>query len=113
MGSGKYVYFNLDVSHCLQSLHNSVFDLITKHNAGIITKENIFELSETSSIVDWVNSFKKNSAYENYHPHITLGKGTVESNLEFPTTFKPVSMGLFHLGKHGTCKKLLASFDFK
>ncbi|MBP9711556.1 MAG: hypothetical protein KBD55_00800 [Candidatus Pacebacteria bacterium] len=113
LGSGKYCHFNLYVSEELQTLHNAVFDLITKHSAGVVTKENFFELSESSSIIDWVNNFKINSAYENYHPHITLGKGVTDTQLEFPITFKPISVGLFHLGKHGTCKKLLNSFELK
>jgi len=113
LGSGKYNYFSLEVSEELKSIHTDVFDLIQKYSAGIVAKENFYEMKEHGSIIDWVNNFKVNSAYENYHPHITLGIGVKEMPLAFPITFKPVSVGFFHLGVCGTCKKLLRNFDFK
>ena len=113
LASGKYDHFTVGASENLQSLHNIIFDVITKHGAGPVTTENFFELSEPSSIIDWVNNFKENSAYSNYHSHITLGVGIKEIPLKFPITFKPKSIGFFHLGKHGTCKKMLADFKLE
>ena len=113
LDSGKYNHFNLEVSENLQKLHNTVFDLITKHSAGKVAMENFFEMSEPSTLIDWVNNFGENSAYSKYHPHITLGIGITEIPLDFPITFKPVSVGFFHLGKHGTCKKLIKAFNLK
>lgn len=113
LGSGKYNHFTLEVNENLQKLHNTVFDLITKYSAGIVVKENFFEMYEPGSLIDWVNNFKENSAYEKYHPHITLGIGITEIPLNFPIIFKPVSVGFFHLGKYGTCKKMLNTFNLK
>ncbi len=113
LGAGKYNHFSLEVSDELKNIHTYVFDLIQKYNAGIVAKENFYEMKEHGSLVDWVNNFKMNSAYENYHPHITLGIGIKEMLLAFPIIFKPKSVGFFHLGVHGTCKKLLGNFDFK
>jgi hypothetical protein len=111
LGIGKYTHFNLDITGLLKNLHNAIFDLISKYNAGDVTTENFFEMDKSSSLIDWVNNYKNNSAYDKYHPHITLGIGTPEIALEFPIIFKPKSVGFFHLGIHGTCKKLIASFD--
>ena len=113
LGSGKYNHFSIEVSESLQNIHNAIFDLITKYSAGIVATENFFEMSKPGSLIDWVNNFKINSAYSNYHPHITLGVGIAKLSLGFPITFKPTSVGFFHLGIHGTCKKLLAKFKFK
>ena len=113
LGAGKYEHFSLEVSESLKNIHTDVFNLISKYNAGTVTKDNFYEMKEHGSLVDWVNNFKVNSAYENYHPHITLGIGVKEMLLAFPITFKPVSVGFFHLGVHATCKKLLRNFDFK
>ena len=113
LGAGKYDHFSLEVSESLKNIHIDVFNLISKYNAGTVTKDNFYEMKEHGSLVDWVNNFKVNSAYENYHPHITLGIGVKEMLLAFPITFKSVSVGFFHLGVHGTCKKLLKNFDFK
>ncbi|MFT5281126.1 MAG: hypothetical protein ACI9AR_000583 [Flavobacteriaceae bacterium] len=110
---GKYDHFTLEVSENLQNIHNVIFEVITKYSAGLVTTKNFFEMSEPGSLIDWVNNFKENSAYSNYHPHITLGVGIEEIPLEFPITFKPESIGFFHLGKHGTCKKIISTFDLK
>jgi hypothetical protein len=74
LGAGKYNHFSLEVSEELKNIHTNVFDLIQKYNAGIVAKENFYKMKEHGSLVDWVNNFKLNSAYENYHPHITLSQ---------------------------------------
>jgi len=104
-------HFTLEVNEQLQKLHNVVFDLITKYSAGAVTIENFFEMTSTSFLIDWVNNFKENSAYLKYHSHISLGVGITEVPLEFPIIFKPTLVALFHLGKHGTCKKMLNNFE--
>lgn len=113
MGAGKYTHFAVEVDTVLQNLHNSIFDLITKYSAGTVDTENFFEMPAPSSLIDWVNNFKSNNAYENYHAHITLGVDITTPPPEFPIFFKPAAVGFFHLGVHGTCKKLLGKFELK
>jgi hypothetical protein len=112
-GTGKYNHFNLEIGDNLKKLHADVFDLITKYSAGFVTEKDFFEIDQPNSLTDWVNNFKENSAYKNYHPHITLGVGITEIPLEFPMVFRPVSVGLFHLGRNGTCKKMIENFYLK
>ena len=107
----KYNQFTLEVDEHLQNLHNAVFDAIVKHSAGEVTAEHFFEMNKSTSLINWVNNFKENNAYANYHPHVTIGRDITEIPLAFPITFKPESVGLFHLGKHGVCKKLITTFD--
>lgn len=110
--TGKYLYFEVEVDEQLKNLHKKVFDVISKNTAGEITHVNFFGMSEYSTIVDWVNNFAKNIAYENYGAHITLGKDVevCDVNLEFPILFEPKEIGIFHLGIHGTCKQKIKSF---
>lgn len=110
---GKYVYFDIEISKELKNIHTKVFDLINKYNAGDVAKENFYDMKENSSLIDWVNNFRINSSYNNYHPHITLGIGIKEIPLIFPIIFKPTIVGLFHLGIHGTCYKQVGNFNFK
>ncbi len=107
----KNTYLDFEISQELRELHESIIDLISSYNAGDVGIKNFFEMEKPSSLINWVNNFKVNSSYDKYHPHITLGIDVKESPLDFPITFKPVSLGLFHLGTHGTCKKLLVKFS--
>ncbi len=111
--TGKYLYFEIDVNAQLRKLHTKVFDLIHEYSAGSVSLENFYEMPEYSTIVDWVNNFVHNSAYEKYNPHITLARNVeqTEVELKLPIQFKPAAIGLFHLGVHGTCKRLLYKAD--
>jgi len=113
LDSGKYDYFKLQINDSLKILHNAVFDLISKHNACPVTRENFFEMTEGASTIERVNNFKTNNAYEKYHPHITIGISVIKTPLKFPIIFKPKSVGLFHLEIHATCKQLFDSFDLQ
>lgn len=113
LGSKKYAEFEVEPSADLKKLHNAVFDLITKYDAGAVIPENFFETPGSDSLIKWVNNFKKNNAYSLYNPHITLGVGITKVPLDFPITFKPAAIGLFHLGIHGTCKKALFRYNLK
>jgi len=107
----KDAYLNFEVTQRLRELHENILNLISNYHAGDVGIENFFEMKKPSSLIDWVNNFKINSSYDKYHPHIILGIDAKEIPLEFPITFRPVSLGLFHLGAHGTCKELLAKFS--
>ncbi|MBU1199550.1 MAG: 2'-5' RNA ligase family protein [Nanoarchaeota archaeon] len=43
-----------------------------------------------------------------FSPHLTLGRGTPKK-IKLPYTFKTSKLALCHLGKHSTCRKILAS----
>lgn len=106
---GKYTSFKIGKSQELQKLHESIMSVLEKYRIEEVSFNEIFELESHSSIVDWVNQFSTNSAFENYDPHITLTKeySTSDSGMVFPISFTPKNISIFHLGKHGTCKKLL------
>ena len=109
--SGKYFTFKIRKTQNLMDFHNSIFNVLKKYDTSFVEYSNFFELAENSAIVDWLNNFEINSAYEKYDPHITLGlNNNSKINKEFPIIFKPLSVGIFHLGKHGTCKKKLYEF---
>lgn len=110
IGVGKYSHFNIEMTDSLRKLHTNVIDLISKYSAGDVDVEHFYEMTERGSLIDWVNNFKVNASYEKYNPHVTLGVGIADVSINFPIIAKPKSIGLFHLGKHGTCKKLLQEF---
>ncbi len=109
----KYCGFTVGMNTVLKDYHVTVFDLISKYSAGAVSYQNFYKMSEPSGLVDWVNTFRESNAYEKYNPHITLGHGKVALSFEYPIKFVPASVGLFHLGVHGTCKKELFRFELK
>lgn len=63
------------------------------------------------STINCAIRFREEHAFENYHPHITLGKGKAEEVEQFE--FTASRLVLCHLGPHGTCAKVLMSFELK
>lgn len=60
-------------------------------------------------MVNFVKNFNEEHAFDNYWPHITLSQGRAE-NIE-PFEFTASKIALCHLGAHGTCAKVLKSFN--
>jgi hypothetical protein len=60
----------------------------------------------------WITNYRKNSSFERFNPHITLGFGTIE-RIDFPSHFSASSLALCHLGNWCTCRKVLMSFPLK
>ena len=61
------------------------------------------------STLEWVRTYPQKAAYENFHPHITLGYGQTPPDLSFPIPFTVAQLALCHLGNHCTCRKVLAT----
>lgn len=54
----------------------------------------------------------KNYIYKStYHPHISLGKGYIETYEDYPVDFICEKIAIYQLGYHCTCQKKLAEFD--
>ena len=58
--------------------------------------------------VEWVNNFLENESFDNYKPHITLGRGNPDK-VDLPIQFKASKLALCHLGDFCTCRKVLTS----
>ena len=65
--------------------------------------------SESMSALKWINSFISEQVGLKFWPHITLGHGTTGDKQEM-FTFTPDRLAICHLGKHCTCRKVLAVF---
>lgn len=62
-----------------------------------------------SEDLDWV----KNYLYKpTYWPHISLGKGDVETYVDFPLDFICEKVTIYQLGRHCTCEKKLFEYEF-
>jgi|SRR3989338_6743435 len=60
----------------------------------------------------FIKNFPKRFDFNEYHPHITIGRGAAYEPFE-PVAFTAPTLGLCQLGQFCTCRKILASFELK
>jgi 2'-5' RNA ligase len=109
----KVSVFQIEKTEALQSLHEELMHRLAPYFSNDVKAEMILSLSEISeSTLDWIRNYPEKSSFENFFPHITIGYGEI-NNISFPIKFAVSKLALCHLGNHCTCRKILASADFK
>ncbi len=110
--SGKFKQFKIKNSDFLIGLHKDISNIVNKYSIFPVQKEDFYEAEFiTDSLVEYVNFFKDKCSDENFDAHITLGIGEYNNNIDYPIKFTFDKVGLFHLGRNGTCKEKLAEFN--
>lgn len=106
----SWVLLEISRTEALQQLHLSLIDgLMSFEQEG--TAESFLrdagELVNDFSL-NWVKNFRKEkkASYDNFYPHITLGKGTTLRTIE-PKDFTVRRFAVCHLGNNCTCRKIL------
>ena len=59
-----------------------------------------------NATIIWIKKYLKNSAFDNFNPHITIGFGEIEK-INLPINFKAEKLALFQTGNYITCRKNL------
>ncbi len=98
----------------LQKLHETILEELKEFFSwNGVEKEMFYSPPRVRDISSfWVKGFDKNSARENYEPHISLG--FAELKQEFvPVQFTASKLALCHLGNYCTCRDVLSSFELK
>lgn len=89
----------------LQKLHEQImqnFKSLISYDA----EAGYFDNDEVSErTIDYVKNFCEKSAYSNFRPHITLGKGEAQEDEDL--SFTASRLAICHLGNFNTCKKVL------
>jgi 2'-5' RNA ligase len=60
--------------------------------------------------IEWVSSFRRESAFDRFTPHITLGHAARPPHVE-PFPFTAVIVAACHLGRFCTCRHVLRSWS--
>jgi len=94
----------------IQILHETLMKRLGPF-LGDDADESAFLGPAKENAVKWVKDFKTQASFENYFPHITIGKGTPQSNVE-PIPFTASRIALCHLGPHCTCRHVIHSCQF-
>jgi len=96
-----------------QSLHKKVMDKLAPYLTNDVTKDMIYgDVDAALSTLLWIKNYREKSSFENFFPHITIGYGQTEYQLQ-PATFAASKLALCHLGNHCTCRKILVSIELK
>lgn len=105
--SGTAVSFDIELSHKLAELHESIVRSFGPLLTQDAIDEDINDLPpiETSSL-EWINNYIPHHCYDRFWPHITLGFGEPSRKLQ-PFTFEASRLAICHLGNHCTCTKIL------
>jgi len=59
--------------------------------------------------VNWVATFREQAAFHRFDPHITVGVGQLEEEVE-RTPFVATEVALCHLGRFCTCRRVLTAW---
>jgi 2'-5' RNA ligase len=97
----------------LQSLHEKVMEKLTPYLSSDVTADMIYGNEEVAaSTLMWIENYRQNSSFENFFPHITIGYGQTQFQMQ-PATFAASKLALCHLGNHCTCRKILVSIELE
>lgn len=90
----------------LQLLHETVLEKLSPYFSYDVSEEMVLAGKVNSTTLSWIRNYRHQSSFENFSPHVTIGYGEIEG-CGFLSVFNVASLGLFHLGNHCTCRKIL------
>ena len=90
----------------LQLLHETVLEELSPYFSYDVSEEMILSDKVISTTLSWVRNYREQSSFEKFSPHVTIGYGEIEG-CGFLGVFNVANLGLFHLGNHCTCRKIL------
>jgi len=105
--------FDIEATEDLQKLHEAVRKKLAHLVSQDVKREEIFnpELITDSSL-NYARNFSEKS-FENFKPHITLGRGDLKVEGTYPVKFYPSKLVVCHLGSHNTCRTILIDIPLK
>lgn len=108
---GGKAWIKIEKTRDIEVLHEIVMIRLSSFFSYKAARDMVFEEEgeEVNDLtLDYIKKFFTDSSFENYAPHITVGKGDMDVEVE---TFDFVSaeLALCHLGNYCTCRKVLLS----
>lgn len=110
--TGQSSWLSVAKTEEIFTLHQTINAIMKEFSTYDATRECFFESdihTIKDSLVDWVNNFPVGASDDAYDAHISLGKEHVYLPV-FPIHFTALTVGMFHLGFHGTCKNRLRAY---
>ncbi len=111
---GGTVVLAVEATPDLQRVHEAVMDAIEPFESpqgSVDAFESRGEIVRAAD-VDWVRSYREQSAYSHYRPHVTIGHGPTAPEVA-PIPFRAVRIAVCQLGRFCTCRAVIREWHLK
>ncbi|HVQ12215.1 MAG TPA: 2'-5' RNA ligase family protein, partial [Vicinamibacterales bacterium] len=99
------VWMAVERAPALSEIHRRLMDLLHGFESTDGTQAAFVDGARPGD-VEWVAGFRRNSSYEAFTPHITLGHAAKVPSVE-PVTFDATTIAACHLGRFCACRRIL------
>jgi hypothetical protein len=113
LGGGKgsnSVWMELERSPLLVELHERLMETLRGFERAGGTAAAFVDHDARLSDVVWVGSYRLQSSFGDYTPHITLGHATEPPQVD-PVAFDATTIAACHLGRFCSCRDVLRSWE--
>jgi 2'-5' RNA ligase len=100
------VWMAIQPTPVLIELHQRLMDSLREFERSDGTQAAFINGDARPGDLEWVAGFRRNSSYEAFTPHITLGHAATLPSVE-PVTFDATTVAACHLGRFCTCRRVL------
>lgn len=118
----KEVYISgisLKKNSLILELHRSVVENLKEFlSEGEINERMMYasieiDAKDTPWMFQYIQNFLKNSSYEKFNPHITIGDGVLKKQRGTPKGLTASRIAICQLGNYCTCRKILYEKNFR
>lgn len=109
----KIIGLKIRETRKLRELHRKTVKDMSPHLIDSeISREMMYNPKEINSentpwMFPYIRNFIKNSSYENFNPHLTIGDGILEQKVNSPMKFTATELSVAHIGNYCTCREIL------
>lgn len=110
--SGRSVWLTAERTPELLELHHKLMDTLRGLERPHGGKQAFYDEAGRVGDVLWVSSFRLESSFGAFTPHITIGHASRAPDVE-PFAFDATTIAACHLGRFCTCRKVLRAWELK
>ena len=109
--SSSSIALSIEMSPALQSLHAAVMAALAPFERHGGDAQAFSGLDARDRDITWVANFRRESSFDRFWPHVTLGHAERPPHVA-PLTFTATTVGLCHLGRYCSCRRVLRQWAF-
>jgi len=110
--SNSAVWMTIEPSPALIDLHRRLMDALQAFEQPDGTADGFVDAVARPEDIAWVASYRRESSFARFAPHITLGHALEPPAVE-PLTFEATRIAACQLGRFCTCRRVLRSWPLR